>query len=461
MEPKQKSQVMEKGLWKMAKPMMLEHALLFFLPLADTFFLSRISDEAAAAVGSVTAFLFLSNTILWVTAFAGSSVASQRIGANDYDKANATIFVYGSWLLLGSVFAISLVYFGGPVVTTLMGLPTEIKVPADTYLAIGSVMVGIWGIRGFLQSIVTLYGMPQWNFFANFVGFIVNVFGNAAVVNGWFGIPQWGIVGIAWASVLASAVVTIILAFVVFVRIRLRFNMQTVKQGYFRYSRQIGRIVAPSLIDPLSFDVNMVVLSAIVAKLGTLALIARTYTFNTFLTLLIVTVAFGTANEVIVAQWVGAKNYLKANQQLHRAVKIVVLATFGVGLIYFLLAPQIMGFYTNEEYILSMAFVYFFLALMSEPGRSLNIVVGNALRATGDGWYISIVGLGITWLIAIPLAYIFAITVEMGLIGILLSAIIDESSRGILNYWRWRKNRWQKTNVIAHEESQQGLESTN
>ena len=45
-----KSRVLDKGLWGMSAPMLIDQAVIYTIPLLDMFFLSRISDSAAAAV---------------------------------------------------------------------------------------------------------------------------------------------------------------------------------------------------------------------------------------------------------------------------------------------------------------------------------------------------------------------------------------------------------------------------
>ncbi len=445
------SQVLDKGLWGMAKPMLFEQALIFTIPLMDTFFLSQVSDQSAAAVGTVMALIYFSHTFIWVTAFAGGSVASQRIGSGDYDKANGTIFVYGIWLFVQSILSILFLYFAGPTITNLMGLPDDIKPLADTYLSIAAFMVGTWGLRSIVQSVLTIYGLPKFNLISNFVAFGLNFLGNGMVVFGWFGTPELGLVGVAWVSVLSSIAGFFVASFAVLVKINIKFDFKLIKTKWRDFNKQIADIVGPSVVEPLSFDINMIVLAAIVARVGSEALAARTFTFNTYLAMMVITVAFSTANEVIIAQLVGAKKYQEAKKQMSQTLKIVLSSNLVLGGLFLLLAPQIMGLYTTNSDIIAMSAVYFFLALASDPGRSVNIISGNALRGLGDGWFISVVGVCFTWSIALPLAYVLAIPMEYGLVGVLIAAAIDEGTRSIIYYWRWRQNKWQQKNVIAKE----------
>ena len=63
------SAAQSKGLWGMSRPLLVEQGLQLSVPLLDTFFLSRVSDSAAAAVGALTPVLFFGVNILWVTIF--------------------------------------------------------------------------------------------------------------------------------------------------------------------------------------------------------------------------------------------------------------------------------------------------------------------------------------------------------------------------------------------------------
>ncbi|MDN3638825.1 MATE family efflux transporter [Simiduia curdlanivorans] len=450
---RQQSKVLEKGLWGMTRPMMLEQALVLSIPMTDLFFLSRVSDDSAAAVGAITPILYFAFTCLWVVAFAGSSLTSQRMGNNDYAQAETTIGVYGFWLMLLSVLATALVYFGGPFVATAMGLPGAILFDAITYLQITAWMVGVWGFHSLTHSILTVYGQPHWNLVANGAYFISNVVGNSCVVFGLFGVPMYGLVGVAWVSVGSSLLGVIVAYLAIFYKLKFRIVWQSVRRDFRRHSVQLRRIALPSIVEPLSFDGQMIMLSAIVAVGGATDLAARAYTFNTFMALLIVTVAISTATEVMVAQHVGAKRFEAANAQLHQSLRAAFFGTGVIGVIFTLLAPQIMALYTTEASILAMAWWYFGLSFLAEPGRTVNIIVGNSLRGTGDGWFISVVGMLFSWGIAVPLAWFLAIHLDMGLIGVLISAALDEGCRSLFYYGRWRKGHWKHKNAIVREEA--------
>ena len=440
-----------KGLWGMSRPLMVEQALQLSVPLLDTFFLSQVSDASAAGVGAMTPVIFFGVNILWVTTFSGSSVASQRLGAGNMEKTFATIATYAGWILLLGCLLTALLYFASPLVCELMRLPGQIRVEAVNYMQIICLLMIVWAFKMLFQSVLNIFGQPQWNMIANIVFFICNVFGCAAVVYGWFGIPQTGVVGVAWASVIAAIIGVLVSGYFVLTRTPLRIQWSILKPEFWPASRHTMRIALPSMIEPLSFDMNMMVLNGFAASLGAAALAAKIYTFNIFLIGLIITLALTLATEILICQYVGAGKYDRAAQQLRQSLKAALWGSGIVVTILLIFHHPIMDIFTDDAWVMGASFWLFLLAALSEPPRAINVMVGGVLRATGDGLLISIMGPLFTWIVAIPAAYLMAFVLGWGVFGILLAAILDEGCRCYMYWLRWKTNKWHHTHVHAVE----------
>ncbi|GAB3019978.1 MATE family efflux transporter [Bowmanella dokdonensis] len=451
------SQAQQKGLWGLSKPLLLEQALQFMVPLLDTIFLSIISDSAASAAGALTPVLFLCGNLIWVTVFAGASIANQRIGAGNYARANATIWIFALWSILLAGLVAGLLCLFAEDITQLMGLRGQIGLDAQTYLHIAFALVLVWCGKAICQSILNMYGLPGWNLLANLVYFIANLAGNCIVVFQLFGLPEYGIAGVAWASVIASSLGVLVSLLAIAFNLNLRVSRADLGSNFSSVSHNLARIAAPSAIEPLSFDINMVVLNSLAAKLGPQALAAKIYTFNTFMLGLIISVALTTATQILVTQKVGSGEMDKADQQLRQSLRAALWGTGLVALLLTLLHHPIMSLYTDNEKLLAGAFWWFALAGLSEPGRTINIMTGFNLRATGDGWYISWVGPLFTWAVALPLAYLMAFVLDWGVAGLLLSAVIDESGRAFIFHRRWQQKHWHHSHVHARESRQNNL----
>lgn len=445
------SKVLEKGIWGMSGPMFIDQAVTYTIPLTDMYFLSRISDSAAAAVGAVTPLVFVANAFLVVSAFAGASIASQRIGANDYARGNATIAAYMIFVLVLALVAAFAVNHGGPWVASAMSLSADVELHARTYLAIIGWMVALWGCRVIYQTILNIYGEPQWNTYSNIILFFVNLAGNYIAVYGWGSIPPTGVTGVAVASIVAAGASLSFVMLIVHLKLRIRIPL---KEGIRKFGVLIAPVImiaAPSILEPMSFQAYMIALNWIAAEVGELALKVKIYAYNTFLFCLMISIAIGMATEAIIAQRVGRGEFAMVNQQLKQSLKISLIGTSALAFCWLLFNQPILKLFTSDPAVITIGFWAFALSFLAEPWRTVNITVGSALRCTGDAAFTSISSIGVIWLFSVPLAYILAIPLDLGLYGLLIAAILDEFLRALIKRWRWKQGKWMYTGVAARE----------
>lgn len=445
------SRVLDKGLWGMSRPMFLDQAVTYTIPLIDMYFLSRISDSAAAAVGAITPLVFVANAFLIVSAFAGASIASQRIGANDYTRGNATIAAYSIFVVVLALIAALTLNHGGPWVASAMSLSAEVELHARTYLSIIGWMVALWGCRVIYQTILNIYGEPQWNTYSNIILFGVNLVGNLIAVYGFMGIPPTGVVGVAIASIVAAGASLLFVMLIVHVKLRIHIPLREGWKSFPVLITPVLMIAAPSILEPMSFQAYMIALNWIAAEVGDLALKVKVYAYNTFLFCLMISIAIGMATEAIIAQRVGRKEFDLVDKQLRQSLKISLIGTSALALCWLLFNQPILKLFSSDPEVIAIGLWAFVLSFLAEPWRTVNITIGSALRCAGDATFTSISSIGVIWLISVPLAYVLAIPFGLGLYGLLIAAVIDEFIRALIKGWRWKQGRWMHTGVAARE----------
>lgn len=446
-----KSRVLDKGLWGMSAPMFIDQAVTYTIPLVDMYFLSRVSDSAAAAVGAVTPLVFVANAFLQVSAFAGASIAGQRIGANDYQRGNVTIGAYTLLVLFLSVIAIFAVNYGGPVVARSMNLSGSVETYAVEYLSVIGWMVGFWGCRLIYQTILNIYGAPKWNTYSNIIFFSVNVLGNMLAVYGFQSIPPTGVTGVALASVTAALCSLLFVMAAVHLRLRIQIPLKTSVAQFGLYITPVLLIAAPAILEPMSFQGYMMVLNWIAAGVGDLALKVKIYTYNTFLFCLMISIALSMATEAIIAQRVGRKEFDLAHVQLKQSLKMSLIGTTLLASFWLVFNQPILKMFTNDPDIIAIGFWVFLLGFLAEPMRTTNIIIGGALRCTGDATFTSVSSIAVIWLFSVPLAYVLAVPLGLGIYGLLIAAVLDEAVRAVIKYFRWKARKWQSYGVVVKE----------
>ena len=446
-----KSRVLDKGLWGMSRPMFFDQAVIYTIPLIDMFFLSRVSDEAAAGVGAVMPLVFVANQFLTVSAFSGAAIASQRIGASDYGRGNATIAAYTLFAIVLALVAALAVNLGGPWVASAMSLTSDIEAHARTYLSIIGWMVALWGLRVVYQTVLNIYGEPKWNTYSNLIVFVVNIIGNAIAVYGLGSIPPTGVAGVAVASVVAAGAGLLFVMAMVHWKLHIRIPIREGAKNFMVLITPVLMIAAPSILEPMSFQAYMIVLNWVAAEVSDLALKVKIYAFNTFLFCLMISIAMSMATEAIIAQRVGRGEFELVNQQLKQTLRYTLIGTSVLALVWFLASEPVLAVFSNNPEVIAIGFWAFFWSFLAEPFRTVNIVVGAALRCTGDAAFTSLSSIGIIWLFSVPLAYILALPLGLGLYGILIAAVADELVRALIKIWRWRQGKWVFKGVAARE----------
>ncbi len=446
------SRVLDKGIWGMSRPMFIDQAVTYTIPLVDMYFLSHVSDSAAAAVGAVTPLVFVANAFLIVSAFAGASIASQRIGANDYARGNATIAAYALFVMVLALIAALAVNHGGPWVASAMSLSAEVEQHARTYLSIIGWMVALWGCRVIYQTILNIYGEPQWNTYSNIILFVTNIIGGSIAVYGFMGIPPTGVSGVAISSVIAAGASLTFVAIVVHFKLRIHIPLREGIKNFSVLMTPVVLIAAPSILEPMSFQAYMIALNWIAAEVGDLALKVKVYAYNTFLFCLMISIALGMATEAIIAQRVGRQEFDLVDKQLKQTLKLSLIGTTALALIWLLFNKPILQIFSDDPEVIAIGLWAFALSFLAEPWRTVNITIGSALRCTGDAAFTSISSIGVIWLFSVPLAYILAIPCGLGLYGLLIAAVSDEFIRAVIKCWRWKKGYWKYTGVAAREE---------
>jgi putative MATE family efflux protein len=439
------------SLWALTWPMFIELVLAFTLGFEDSFYLAKISDRAAAAVGALFPVFGICNMAFQTFAQSGASVASQLIGGERRSWANRTLIA--TILLNGALGATAASFFFvfDRRVGLWMGLSPEVYAPATEFLSLVGPMLFIQALRFAYASVINARGRTRWNMLAAAFVNVANLGLNHVLTRGTWGLPRLGVAGVAYSTIVAQSLGLIISATVVHTHLKLRWDLAGLWSDLRACVAPILRIAVPSVIEPLSFNFQQLVLVRIIIVLGDVALATRTYTMNLIALAIVWSFALGVGTQIKVAHFIGARRFSDAHAQLNRSLRIGMLLGFGMmGLLAFSAGP-LYHLFTQDPEILRAGQVLLLFGLLLEPARTSNMVVGGSLRGSGDARFASFVSVALTWGMAIPLAYVLALRLGLGLVGVWLAMIADEASRGLMNYWRWQTGIWESKGVLAHE----------
>jgi putative MATE family efflux protein len=279
----------------------------------------------------------------------------------------------------------------------------------------------------------------------NLVSSVVNVICNYALIGGHFGFPALGVTGAAIATVLGTVV-----AF--FMSLRSLFK----KDSYVRIPLMISERIRPTmrtfkslvklsstmLLENLAMRIGFLTTAMMGARLGTDAFAALNVGMN-FMTL---GFAFADGMQVSAVALTGeslgaglkakAKEYGSICQHIGLGISLTLAA------IEFFFGRALFGLFFDEPHILDMGVLIMRFIMFIVILQISQVIYGGCLRAAGDVKYTLIASLVSVTLIRSLCTYILVGVLGLGLAGVWIGILADQTSRFLFMSTRFRQGKW-------------------
>jgi putative MATE family efflux protein len=430
------------SLWVLAWPIFIELFLQFLLGAADTLMVSRISDDAVAVVGFSNQ-LFQALTTLFITVASGAGILiAQKIGSrNSEDARTIAIMAVNVSAVIGLMLSAVLILMPGEIASVLQ-LPEHLLPLAETYISIvGGGMVLI-ALMSALSTSIRNTGNTKGPMYTAIGMNVVHVFFNYAFIFGAFGFPKWGLMGVAISTVLCRLLATIVLFIMFLSSFERTIGLRDLNVFNRKLFGDILRIGWPLGVNMSCWVFTQLLIFTFIAILGSNELAARTYmnTLESFCFMLGYSIAL--AVQIQIAHLFGAGRVKEAYGLAFRAMWIGLGVVTVNAFLIFLFGRQLLGLFTENKEIVALGVSLLGLNLLLQPGKMINMALGNALNAVGDTRFTMWISVFSMWLIATGFAYWAGIELGWGLIGIYACMILDEYVRGVLSLIRWRGKKF-------------------
>ncbi|MFA9560019.1 MATE family efflux transporter [Evansella sp. AB-rgal1] len=438
-------------------PIFIETMLHIMLRTADTFMLSKVSDEAVASVGVANQIIMFVFFLFQFIATGTSVVVAQYLGAEKYDEIKKYT---GNGILINFVFglfvATLLIVFSRQLLG-IFQLDPALFEQARTFLIIVGAALVFQAMSVTMSMIIQTHGYTKETMYVSGGMNIVNIIGNYLFIYGALGFPQWGVPGVAIATAFSQFLALIAFALVLYYRVKLKLTWSDFVDIQKERLTKVLSIGLPASIANISYNSSQLVTTAIITLLGTQMLATRIYSLNVLFFVMALGISLGRGSQIITGHLIGAGKMEEAYKAGIRNVRWSILIALGTTTLIVLIREPMMRIFTDDPEIIKMGAILLILGFLLEPGRCLNLVYGATLQAAGDARFLMIVSISVIWGFAVPLYYILGISLGWGLIGIWIAFILDEWVRGILVWARWRSRKWEKKALIKQAEKEEGV----
>ncbi|BFH59865.1 MATE family efflux transporter [Paenibacillus azoreducens] len=429
-------------------PIFLELFLFMLMGSVDTFMISSVSDNAVSGVGAANQIISIAILLLEVIGSGAAIVVAQYLGSKKkLEAAKVTGNALTLNLAVGILLSIIFLVFGGHMLR-LLNVHGDIFVYAQSYMQIVGGGIFLQALINALAATIRTHGFTKETMVVSLLMNILHVAGNYLLIFGHLGFPAMGVEGAAISTVFSRLACLLIFFWLMYrvmeVRVEWRYYIQLSKE----YVRKILSIGIPSAFENIVYQVCQLIFTLYVTYLGAEAMATRQYANNISMYIYLFSMAIGMGTAIIVGHYVGSRRNQDAYTRVFQSVKWALAATVAIDLIIIAFRVPLMSLFTDNMAIIRMGAQVLLLSILLETGRTVNIVIINSLRASGDARFPVYMGLISMVCMSLPLGYFLVFRLHLGLAGIWLAIAADEWTRAVIMYFRWRSRAWERHALV-------------
>lgn len=419
-------------LMRLALPIMAGMFLQTAFSLVDTWFVSRLGQDAIAAVSMNIPLFFIVLALGSAVAVGTSSLVAQAIGAGDRARAggiagqSVTLAV-----LLGFASGAIGVFLTRPLML-LMGAEGAALDFAVQYTQIILVGNPIFFLYSALDGTLRGEGDMKTSMVILAIATVVNIVLDPLFIFGWGPIPALGVAGAALATVLARGIGLLIIlghfhgarSAIVFKLFRWQWNPGTILA--------IFRIGIPTAISQAMLSLTMFVYNLLANQFGAHAVAALGLGFRIDSLAFMPGMSVSIATVTMVGQNFGARHYHRLVSAWRTALIMVFAAMGGMGLIVFFLPEFFVGIFTKEGPVVAQTISYLRIVPLFYGFLGMGIVTASAFQGLGRGLPALVVNMFRLGLVGIPLAVFLTRVLGWGPEGIWWALAMSDFSFAIV-----------------------------
>lgn len=436
------------SLFVLTWPIFIELVLQVLVNNVDQIMISRVSENAVAAIGNVNQIMNVLVITFSVVTMAATILVSQYLGSKRYNKISEiySVAVFSN-LAFSLIISIALFIFSDSIFA-LIKLPTELLGEAKLYMNIVGGGIFLQGIFMTYAAIFRSNGLMKQGMYISVMVNLINICGNSLLLYGVFGLPKLGIAGVAISSVVSRLVGVIVIMYMFKKKIKGNVSLKYMFPFPKATFRRIMVIGLPAGGESISYNASQMVILTFVNMMGTNVVMVRSYvTILAWFTFMFGS-AVSQANQIRVGYLMGAGEEEEASRTVLDTIKPAVISSILIAFVLFFFSDSLIGMFTSNEEVLRLGKMVLFIDIFLEIGRAFNMVLVRGMQAAGDIKFPITVGILSMWVIATFLAYVFGISLGWGIGGVWIAMMLDECIRAVIFYIRWKKGSWRNKALI-------------
>ena len=433
-----------KTVFKMSIPIFIEMFLQLLVGNIDQVMISQYSEGSVAAVGNANQIINIVIIFLNVMCIATTILVSQYIGSGNRKKISEVCTVSLSFIVFISAVISGILILFSRQIFTMLNVPAEILDETCTYIKIIGGFIVIQGLYLTIASALRSYKLMNDVMIASVIMNVLNIAGNAVLINGLFGMPRLGIVGAAISTNISKFAGLIIVIIILIRKTEARVKLKYLKPFPKETLKKMLYIGLPTAGEELSYSFSQMVILMFINLFGTAVIATKVYASMLANVAYVYTISISAATQIVIGYFIGADRVDKIEERVWSTMKISILVSLSITVLIYLNSDFIFGIFTDNIEVMNLGKKIMFIELILEIGRAVNIVMTRCLLAIGDIYVPAVTTFLFAWVVAVGLSYILGVKMELGLVGIWIAMCLDECIRAVVFSLRFKSGGWRK-----------------
>jgi len=396
-----------RAVFMLAIPMILEMLMESIFAVVDIFYVSKVSVNAVATIGLTESVVTLIYAVAIGLSMAATAVVARRIGEDDVKGASQA--------------AVQVIFLGVAV----------------------SVFISVVGIL-YPKEILALMGAAMWTLILSNG---LNIILDPLFIFGYGPVPAYGVEGAAIATTIGrgtAVVFQLVILFFGYSKIKIALKDLVIRAGVMF---NLIKVSIGGICQFLIGTSSWVFLMRIMSEFGAEVLAGYTIAIRVMMFTFMPAWGMSNAAATLVGQNLGAKKPERAEQSVWITGKYNAIFMVSVSIIYLVFAKQIIMWFNTEPEVVKYGSLCLQVIAAGYIFYGYGMVVINAFNGAGDTKTPTWINFICFWMFQLPIAYLAAITLDFGPLGVFIAITLAEALIAILGIWWFKKGTWKSTKV--------------
>ncbi len=437
-----------RAIFLLSIPMILEMAMESLLAVVDIFFISRLNDNnAVTAVGLTESVSGIIYSMAMGLGMAATAMVSRRIGEKDSPGAAiAAVNALYIGAALSVIISLSGILFYKDVLR-LMGASEEIVSVGSGYtlwiLGGNFTIVGLFLINAIFRGAGNAAIAMQSLWIAN----ILNMILDPILIFGWGPIEPMGVAGAAIATNIGrGAGVLFQLYYLYGEKGIIKIRKSNIKIDWNIITRLL-KIASGNVGQFLISTASWLFLARIIVNFGSAAFAGYQIAIRVIIFTILPSWGMANAAATLVGQNLGAKQPERAEESVWKAGFLNMVFLGLISIVFYFVSEPIMKFFSSDLEVIRYGTQCLRIVAFGYVFFGYGMVIVQSFNGAGDSRTPTILNLFGYWFFQIPLAYVLAIKLDFGASGSFWAIAIAESVLAIVAIIIFRRGTWKNIKI--------------